>query len=208
MKLPPLLLIVTLCAPSYAQVYKTPEELNRAFNEGWVNGNPAMMLSTLRSAEMKGLSPKSIRTFWEIVIRPMLQHDSLFISRSGQKLKWLDQKNTLQIVFRPTGGCGYAVLDSRPYLFKSPVMKDGTGYKSTVTIGQLMFSSAAILSSSSKRNMIQEWEDGQKLVESWIPKIAASGIKGTIDPETNRFNTWKVVITQSRAEIELQKRRR
>jgi hypothetical protein len=191
---------VVVCS-SNAQVYKSSEQLAAAFDSALSKMDGAKLLTTLRAKEVQGLKASQVQQFLKYVMKPVINGKGLMVAPGQSPLNWRDPKSKVIIAFQKTGTTNFEVVNSRNMLFKTPVVKEGAGYKSTVSFGQMMFFAAYQTARIDTKRTTSKAQYAQKLVESWIPKLKSLGVKGTVDPEIDQFQTWDVLIKSSRGEI-------
>ncbi len=182
-------------------IFTTKDELSSAFSRALTNSDGVLLLPTLRTKEVDGLNAKQIQQFLDLVMKPIIEGPSLYHDPILGQLPWKDESNPVVISFKPTGGVNFEIVEYRMELFKTPVKKEGEGFKSTVSFGQMMFFAAYQLSRNDSDSKVSMAKYAQDKVESWIPALTKIGIKGTTEPEKDVYQTWEEFITASRKEI-------
>jgi hypothetical protein len=174
--------------------FATEAAARTAFDRAIRTQDAKLMLKVMRPREVAGVSEAAMKSFLANVVKPF--------STGVERMNTMNSKNNLKFEFLKSGGMAMVVTNpGAKELFITGIIREGGSYRSRVGFAQLMFNIAAQYANSTKRNRIQEMDYAQATVEKWIPKFKALGIKGSIDPETDRYCFWDQIIRESRAEI-------
>ena len=203
MKVRTLLLIslAVLASASEGQKPLTEAEVKSAFDRALRLQDGRLLFSVLRSAERKGVTPQSCEKFLKAFVKPWYEGPSMMINGAGKRVNLNSTECKITIAFDPKGGERTQVVNNRQYVFETPTIKEGSGYKASVGFAQIIFAIGNAKANGPNRYIFEEMELSQKIVESYIPKIKAMGIKGSVDPETSQYKSWDQIVKDSRAEI-------
>jgi hypothetical protein len=179
---------------------QTDGQIQAKFDKALRTANGKLLLEVLRPEEKRGVGAEAVTRFLKRFVSPWLKEPGIVVMR-GKNLALGDSSNPAQVVFRPTGGMTYEIVEKRSHIFVPPVVTVGGKKYAGVGFAQLLFAYASHKANSKARSGLQEAEEMQRLVESWIPEVSKWGIKGSVEPELGKFQDWKTVIKQSRAEL-------
>lgn len=178
----------------------TEEQVQTLFDQSMKNSDGELFHQVMLAAEVKGVSKSACTKFLALIVEPWYKGPSIQRAANGSPISWSSPQCQFVIKFQPQGGVNYVATNDREFLFHTPTTQVGEGYKSVVGFADLLFARGAE-QSMSLSGKIAKMKNTQKLVEGWITKVKAMGIKGSIDSDTNKWVTWEQIIKESRAEI-------
>lgn len=175
--------------------------LQKSFSEALEECDGQKLFSVMRSEETKDVTPAQLQQFLDLVVEEWVNGVSIVGYEDGGLLDWKDVENPAMIQFKPTGGKKVVLVENRQWLFSTPTIEQNGHLVSTVGMAQIMFCVASFQANNPKLNQILEMEATQVIVENWILQLEKIGIKGSFNPEKKRWNTWKEIAAEGRAEI-------
>lgn len=179
----------------------TEAEVRTTFDKAMKTYDGKLLHRVLREVEAKNLTPTACSAFLKRFVKPWYEGNSIQKLPNGKFAKLNAPDCQVAVLFQPTGGTGYGIVEKRKEVFCTPTIKEGQGYKSTVSLGQVLFAVAYSQTRTPGRNRIEVMKDAQKLFESWVPELKKMGIRGSVDPETGKFDTWETIVKASRTEV-------
>lgn len=183
---------------------QTTDQVKSAFDQAMRRADGGKLHSVLSEKELNGASVKACSSFLALVVKPRLAKIGTY-DTSGKMTGVLDPKSPMTIKFRDTGGANMVISDARTYAFE-PAIAAGAK-KVTTGFADIAFWAAHIEARSKGKTTIERAIASHKLVESWVPKFKAWGIKGSTDNESKKYMTWSQILATSAKEIEGLKKR-
>ncbi len=158
-----------------------------------------LLRSVLRAREIEGIQASALKKLLELVVKPVWNGNSQQMRPNGTLVPWASRECMMQIEFLRSGAYKLNIVEDRRLAFLGPTVKEGTGHKSLVSLSQIMSVFASLRANSPKLNRAQEARAALLRFEQWVPQVKKWGIKGSMDPETGRWQTWEQIIKEARS---------
>lgn len=179
---------------------QTPDQVKAGFNSALINSDGAKLRSVLSARELNGATAKACTSFLTFVTKPRIGKVGSYGDQARTKFtSILDAKSPMTVKFRPTGGADIHLLPNRKYAFEPALTADSK--KASTGFADLAFWAAHLEAKTGAKGTLNRALYSHKLVQSWVPKFESWGIKGSIEGETKKYMTWKLILATSAKEI-------
>ncbi len=192
------MMLLALSLP-FALTFQTTDQIKGTFNSALIHSDGAKLYATYSPTELNGASAKACTSFLQLLTKPRIPLIGTFSDLKRTKfLSILDPKSPMSIKFLPTGGASINIVKSRTYAFEPDVVPFGKSLRVSTGFAVLAFWAAH--EDKSNRALA-----AHNLVKSWVPQFEKMGIKGSFDPDSKKYMSWREIIKSSQEEIDKMK---
>ncbi|MEI8281326.1 MAG: hypothetical protein WCG75_02875 [Armatimonadota bacterium] len=200
------MMLLALSLP-IALTFQTTDQIKSTFNSALIHSDGAKLYSTYSPTELNGASAKACTSFLQLVTKPRIPLIGTYGDLARTKfLSILDPKSPMSIKFLPTGGASINIVKSRAYAFEPDVVPFGKSQRVSTGFAVLAFWAAhEDKLTKTAHGRLNRALAAHNLVKSWVPQFEKMGIKGSFDPDSKKYMSWREIIKSSQEEIDKMK---
>jgi hypothetical protein len=184
--------------------FQTTDQIKSTFNSALIHSDGVKLFSTYSPSELNGASAKACTSFLQLVTKPRIPLIGIFSDPKRTKfLSILDSKSPMSIKFLPNGGVSINIVNFRSYAFEPDVVPFGKSLRVSTGFAVLAFWAAyEDKSTKDAHGRLNRAHAAHNLVKSSVPQFEKMGIKGSLDPDSKKYMTWRQIISSSQKEID------